>query len=117
MLEKDPAVWEQSTWALLISSAVLAYIARLLDKIHSRKLKSGIVEALEFIVCIGIAFGVWFVSTFFQLDERLVWLSSVYLAHKGTRYIFARLDLAAETYLRTLTGDKKDVKDTDSGNS
>ena len=117
MLEKDPVVWGQSTWALLISSAVLAYIARLLDKIHSRKLKSTLVEVLEFIICIGIAFGVWFISTFFQLDERLVWLSSVYLAHKGTRYIFARLDLAAEAYLRNLTGDKKDVKDTDQGNS
>lgn len=116
MLEKDPSAWEQTTWILLLSSAIIGYLARLLDKIQSRRVKSLIVETLEFIVCISIAFGVYLTSTFFALDERLVWLCSVYLAHKGTRYIFARLDLAADIYLKRMTGDKN-VKDSGSDNS
>ena len=113
MLEKDPETWGQVTWALLLSSAIIAYLARLLDKIKSRRVKSFVIETLEFVICIGIAFGVYLTSTLFALDERLVWLCSVYLAHKGTRYIFARLDLAADIYLKRMTGDTN-VKDSDS---
>ena len=116
MLEKDPETWGQVTWVLLLSSAVIAYLARLLDKIKSQRVKSFVIETLEFVICIGIAFGVYLTSTFFALDERLVWLCSVYLAHKGTRYIFARLDLAADIYLKRMTGDKN-VKDSGSDNS
>lgn len=113
MLEKDPIAWEQSTWVLLASSAILAYIARLLDKIKNRKLRSTLIEVLEFVICCGIAFGVWLVSTFFSMDERLVWLCSVYLGHRGTRYIFSRLDIAAEIYLNKLKGETLRGEDTD----
>lgn len=116
MIEKDPGAWEQTTWILLLSSAIIAYLARLLDKIKSRRVKSFVIELLEFVTCIGIAFGVYLTSTFFALDERLVWLCSVYLAHKGTHYIFVRLDLAADIYLKRMTGDKN-VKDPGSDNS
>jgi len=116
MVDKDPFTWEQTTWVLLFSSAIIAYLARLLDKIRSKRVKSAVVELLEFVICIGIAFGVYLTSTFFALDERLVWLCSVYLAHKGTRYIFARLDLAADVYLKRMTGDNN-VKDSGSDNS
>ena len=113
MVDKDPFTWEQTTWALLFSSAAIAYLARLLDKINNKRVKSLVVEMLEFVICIGIAFGVYLTSTFFALDERLVWLCSVYLGHKGTRYVFARLDIAADVYLQRMTGDKN-VKDSDS---
>lgn len=116
MLEKDPEVWGQTTWILLLSSAIIAYLARLLDRIKSKRVKSAVIELLEFIVCIGIAFGVYLTSTFFALDERLVWLCSVYLGHKGTHYIFAHLDLASETYMKKIYGEKN-VKDSDSSDS
>lgn len=116
MLEKDPASWEYTTWTLLLSSAIIGYLARLLDKIQSKRVKSFIVESLEFIICISIAFGVYFTSTFFSLDDRLVWLGSVYFAHKGTHYIFSRLDLVADVYLNNTTG-AKDGKDSDKGQS
>lgn len=116
MPEKDPELWGQTTWVLLLSSGIIAYITRLLDKIKSRRVKSFVVELLEFIICISIAFGVYLTSTFFALDERLVWLCSVYLGHKGTRYIFARLELAAETYIKRIPGDKNG-EDSGSDNS
>lgn len=116
MLEKDPEVWGQTTWVLIFSSAIVAYLARLLDRIKSKRVKSAVIELLDFIICIGIAFGVYLTSTFFALDERLVWLCSVYFSHRGTRYIFARLDLAAEMYFTKLKGGQN-VKDSDSSDS
>lgn len=103
MLEKDPSDWALATWVLLMSSAIIAYVTRLLDKIKSKKVKSAIVEVLEFIICVGISFGVYLTSTFFSFDERIAWLLSVYLAHKGTHYIFSRLDVAADIYIRRAT--------------
>ncbi len=108
MLDQDPDNWRQVTWAMLLSSAVVAYMTRLLERIHSKRVKSLIIELVEFIVCVGIAFGAYLTSTLFHLDERLVWLLSVYLGHKGTRYVFSRLDLAADTYLTKMTGEKND---------
>lgn len=116
MVDKDPLSWEQTTWVLLFSAAILAYIARLLDKIQNKRLKSFIIEILEFIICVGIAFGVYLTSSFFALDERLVWLCSVYLSHKGTRYIFTRLDLAAERYFTKIKGGSNG-KNSNPGNS
>lgn len=114
MVEKDPFTWAQTTWALLLSSAIFAYIVRLLDKIHNKRLRSLAVEFLEFIVCIGIAFGVYLTSSFFGMDERIVWLCSVYFSHRGTRFVFARMDLVADVYLsRFQQGDQR-VKDSNS---
>jgi hypothetical protein len=110
MLEKDPSDWALATWMLLASSAIIAYVTRLLDKIRSKKVKSAIVEVLEFIVCVGISFGVYLTSTLFAFDERLAWILSVYLAHKGTHYIFSRLDVAADTYFPVKGGTKNDVQ-------
>jgi len=116
MLEKDPEVWGQTTWVLLLSSAIIAYLTKLLDKIKSKRVKSAVIELLEFIICIGIAFGVYLTSTFFALDERLVWLCSVYLGHKGTHYIFAHFGLVSENYLKKLYGEKNG-KDSNSSDS
>lgn len=108
MLDKDPESWEVVTWAMLLSSAGIAYLTRLLYRVQNRKVKSLVIEIVEFFVCIGIAFGTYLTSTLLSLDERLVWLFSVYLGHKGTRYIFAHLDFAADAYLTKLSGDKND---------
>lgn len=114
MVEKDPFTWAQTTWALLLSSAIFAYSVRLLDKIRNKRLRSLAVEFLEFIVCIGIAFGVYLTSSFFGMDERIVWLCSVYFSHRGTRFVFARMDRVADVYLsRFQQGDQR-VKDSNS---
>ena len=113
MIGPNPNDWNHEVWGLLGSAAVLSYVVRLVDKINNKKVKSFVVELLEFVICIGIAFGVFLVSTFFALDDRLVWLCSVYLGHRGTRYIFSRMDLVTESYLKKLTGDKN-VKDSNS---
>ena len=109
MIEKDPSDWALATWILLASSAVIAYVTRLLDKIRSKKVKSAIVEVLEFIVCVGISFGVYLTSTLFAFDERLAWILSVYLVPKVTHYIFSRLDVAADTCFPVKGGTKNDV--------
>lgn len=103
MLEKDPSAWADTVWALLFSSALIAYMTRLLDRVENRRVKSFVVETMEFVICIGISFGVYLTSTFFSFDERIAWLLSVYLAHKGTHYIFSRLDVAADIYIRRAT--------------
>ena len=113
MIGPNPNEWSTEVWGLLGSAAVLSYIVRLVDKINNKKVKSVVIEVLEFCICVGIAFGVFLVSTFFSLDDRLVWLFSVYLGHRGTRYIFSRMDLVTESYLKKLTGDQH-VKDSDS---
>lgn len=92
-------------WALLLSAAAFAYIVQLLERIKNRKVRGWLVETLEFIVCVGIAFGTYLVSQFFRLDERLVWVASVYLGHKGTRYVFAKLDIAASQHLAKMLKD------------
>jgi len=92
----------QAPWLLLLSAAAFAYIVRLLERIKSRKVRSWVVELLEFIACVGIAFGTYLISQFLRLDERLVWVASVYFGHKGTRYVFAKLDLAAAQRLSTM---------------
>jgi len=89
-------------WALLLSAAAFAYIVRLLERVKSRKVRSWLVELLEFIACVGIAFGTYLISYFLRLDERLVWIASVYFGHKGTRYVFAKLDLAAAKHLSSM---------------
>ena len=89
----------QAPWLLLLTAASFAYLVQLLERIKNRKVRSWLVELLEFIVCVGIAFGTYLVSQFFRLDERLVWVASVYLGHKGTRFVFAKLDLAAAKHL------------------
>ena len=89
-------------WALLLSAAAFAYIVRLLERVKSRKVRSWLVELLEFVACVGIAFGTYLISQFLRLDERLVWIASVYFGHKGTRYVFAKLDLAAAQRLSTM---------------
>ena len=94
-------------WLLLLSAAAFAYIVQLLERIKSRKVRGWLVESLEFIVCVGIAFGTYLVSHFLRLDERLVWVASVYLGHKGTRYVFAKLDLAAAQHLSRMLQEKK----------
>lgn len=116
MIDPNPNDWSHEVWGLLGSAAVLSYLVRLLDKIHNKKVKSFIVELLEFVICVGIAFGVFLVSTFFSLDDRLVWLFSVYLGHRGTRYIFVRMDLITDNYLTKYIGDNN-VKDSGSDNS
>ena len=116
MLDKDPNNWERVTWIMLLSAASIAYLSRLLERIRSKHVKSFVIESVEFVVCIGIAFGAYLISSMFQLDERLVWLISVYLGHKGTRYVFSKLDLAADSYLTRMSGDKN-VKDSSKNNA
>jgi len=114
MVEKDPFTWENTTWALLLSSAVFAYIVRLLDKIQNKRLRSLAIEFLEFVICIGIAFGVYLTSSFFGMDERLAWLCSVYFSHRGTRFVFSRMDIVADVYLTKFQQGDYRVKDSDS---
>ena len=89
----------QAPWLLLLTAASFAYLVQLLERIKSRRVRSWLVETLEFVVCMGIAFGTYLISHFLRLDERLVWVASVYLGHKGTRFVFAKLDLAAAKHL------------------
>lgn len=89
----------QAPWVLLLSAAAFAYVVQLLARIKSKQVRGWLVEGLEFVVCVGIAFGTYLISHFLRLDERLVWVASVYLGHKGTRFVFAKLDLAAAKHL------------------
>ena len=89
----------QAPWLLLLTAASFAYLVQLLERIKNRRVRSWLVEALEFVVCVGIAFGTYLISHFLRLDERLVWVASVYLGHKGTRFVFAKLDIAAAKHL------------------
>ena len=89
----------QAPWLLLLTAASFAYLVQLLERIKNRRVRSWLVETLEFVVCVGIAFGTYLISHFLRLDERLVWVVSVYLGHKGTRFVFAKLDLAAAKHL------------------
>ena len=89
----------QAPWLLLLTAASFAYLVQLLERIKSRRVRSWLVETLEFVVCVGIAFGTYLISHFLRLDERLVWVASVYLGHKGTRFVFAKLDIAAAKHL------------------
>lgn len=89
----------QAPWLLLLTAASFAYLVQLLERIKSRRVRNWLVETLEFVVCVGIAFGTYLISHFLRLDERLVWVASVYLGHKGTRFVFAKLDLAAAKHL------------------
>lgn len=97
----------QAPWLLLLTAAAFAYLVQLLERIKSRRVRSFFVEVLEFVVCVGIAFGTYMISNFLRLDDRLVWVASVYLGHKGTRYVFAKLDLAATQYLSRMLQEGK----------
>lgn len=97
----------QAPWLLLLTAAGFAYIVRLLERVKSRRVRSWLVEVLEFVVCVGIAFGTYMISHFLRLDDRLVWIASVYLGHKGTRYVFAKLDLAAAQHLSRILQEEK----------
>ena len=101
----------QAPWLLLLTAAAFAYVVQLLERIKSRRVRSFFVEVLEFVVCVGIAFGTYMVSHFLRLDDRLVWVASVYLGHKGTRYVFARLDLAAAQHLSRMLKDDAPEKE------
>ena len=92
----------QAPWLLLLTAAAFAYLVQLLERIKSRRVRSWLIETLEFVVCVGIAFGTYLISHFLRLDERLVWVASVYQGHKGTRYVFAKLDIAAAQHLSTM---------------
>ena len=95
----------QAPWLFLLTAAAFAYLVQLLERIKSRRVRSFFVEVLEFVVCVGIAFGTYMISHFLRLDDRLVWVASVYLGHKGTRYVFAKLDLAAAQHLSRMLKD------------
>ena len=95
----------QAPWLLLLTAASFAYLVQLLERIKSRRVRSWLVETLEFVVCVGIAFGTYLISNFLRLDERLVWVASVYLGHKGTRFVFAKLDIAAAKHLSQVLGE------------
>ena len=97
----------QAPWLLLLTAAAFAYLVQLLERIKSRRVRSFFVEVLEFVVCVGIAFGTYMISHFLRLDDRLVWIASVYLGHKGTRYVFAKLDLAAAQHLSRILQEEK----------
>lgn len=97
----------QAPWLLLLTAAGFAYIVRLLERVKSRRVRSWLVEVLEFVVCVGIAFGTYMISHFLRLDDRLVWVASVYFGHKGTRYVFAKLDLAAAQHLSRILQEEK----------
>lgn len=95
----------QAPWLLLLTAAAFAYLVQLLERIKSRRVRGFFVEVLEFVVCVGIAFGTYMISHFLRLDDRLVWVASVYFGHKGTRYVFAKLDLAAAQHLSKMLKD------------
>ena len=97
----------QAPWLLLLTAAGFAYLVRLLERVKSRRVRGWLVELLEFVVCVGIAFGTYMISHFLRLDDRLVWVASVYLGHKGTRYVFAKLDLAAAQHLSRILQEEK----------
>ena len=97
----------QAPWLLLLTAAGFAYLVQLLERIKSRRVRGFFVEVLEFVVCVGIAFGTYMISHFLRLDERLVWVASVYFGHKGTRYVFAKLDLAAAQHLSRMLQEEK----------
>ena len=97
----------QAPWLLLLTAAGFAYLVQLLERIKSRRVRGFFVEVLEFVVCVGIAFGTYMISHFLRLDERLVWVASVYFGHKGTRYVFAKLDLAAAQHLSRILQEEK----------
>lgn len=97
----------QAPWLLLLTAAGFAYLVRLLERVKSHRVRGWLVETLEFVVCVGIAFGTYMISQFLRLDDRLVWIASVYLGHKGTRYVFAKLDLAAAQHLSRILQEEK----------
>lgn len=115
MYEPDPHSWTTSIWHLVISAGVFAYVVRLLDKIQGRRTRTFFVEVLELIVCVGISFGVYYMGSLVSNDERIIWLCSVYSAHKGTRWVFARLDNAARIHLDSIGGGN--VKDSSKNNT
>lgn len=98
MLDKNPENWSMAVWVLMSSSGAVAYAIRLHDRIQNKAVKSLVIEILDACICLALAFGIHFAGASLQVPDGWLWLGTIWLAHRGTHFIFSRLDKLAKKY-------------------
>lgn len=98
MLDKDPEHWSLLAWALLGSAGMVSYLIRLHERIQNKTVKSLVTEVLDLTICVSLAFGIHFAGASLEIPDGWLWFITVWLAHRGTHFVFSRLDRLAKKY-------------------
>lgn len=98
MPDKNPENWSLVIWLLVASAGIIAYVMRLHDRVQNKAVKSLLTEILDACICMALAFGIHFLGASLELPDGWLWFATVWLAHRGTHFIFAQLDKIAKRY-------------------
>ena len=98
MLDKDPENWGLVAWALVSSAGFVTYAIRLHDRVQHKAIRSIVTELLDACICLALAFGIHFAGASLNVPDGWLWLGTVWLAHRGTHFVFSRIDKMAKRY-------------------
>lgn len=98
MLDQNPENWSPIAWALLGSAGMVSYVIRLHDRIQNKTVKSLLTEILDAAICLALAFGIHFAGATLAVPDGWLWVATIWLAHRGTHFVFSRLDKLAKKY-------------------
>ena len=74
---------------------------KLIDKYETitHRIRSFGIELLDAVVCLCIAFAVWLLCGYFNTSDHVAFFAAVYSAHRGTRWVFTKIDPVVDSYI------------------
>lgn len=97
---KDPDLWSQSIWSMVGVAALIAYFLRFADRVKNKKVYRFWVETCDAVTCLLLSYLCFLAGSSFGLSTEMTALVASYTAHRGTRYIFSRIEEVTDVYIK-----------------
>ena len=100
---KDPEIWGQPVWTMVGVAALIAYFLRFVDRVKSRKVYRFWVESCDAVTCLLLSYLCFLAGSSLGMTTETTALVASYISHRGTRYIFSRVEEVTDAYIRKQT--------------
>ena len=97
---KDPEVWGQPVWTMVGVAALIAYFLRFVDRVKNRKVYRFWVETCDAVTCLLLSYLCFLAGSALGMTTEVTALVASYISHRGTRYIFSRIEEVTDAYIR-----------------
>lgn len=100
---KDPEIWGQPVWTMIGVAALIAYFLRFVDRVKSRKVYRFWVESCDAVTCLLLSYLCFLAGSALGMTTEVTALAASYISHRGTRYIFSRIEEVTDAYIHRQT--------------
>ena len=100
MALKDPEVWGQTVWTMVGVAAIIAYFLRFVDRVKSRKVYRFWIETCDAVTCLFLSYLCFLAGSVLGMTTEVTVIIASYIAHRGTRYIFSRIEEVTDVYIK-----------------